>query len=150
MAQTTNPQSTKKKQDEFTLNTIIGPDSFVRGAIEASGFTRVDGNVKGNLHAKGRVVVGESARMRSSITGTCVTIGGVVDGNILASERLIVLPSALIIGDITTRRIEAAEGCLIHGRVRVCQNEDSWERAKLEYRDKRQAEPAPSPYALRN
>jgi cytoskeletal protein CcmA (bactofilin family) len=128
-----------KKQHEFTINTIIGPGSFVRGDIESGGFTRVDGNVKGNLHAGGRVVVGAGARMRSSITGTTVTIGGVVDGNVLASERLTVLASAMIIGDITTRRIEADEGCLIHGRVRVCQTEESWERAKGEFRDKRQA-----------
>ena len=127
-----------RKPGEFSINTIIGPNSLVRGDIEASGFTRVDGNVKGNLNAKGRVVIGESARMRSSITGTNITIGGVVDGNILASERLIVLSSALIIGDIVTRRIEAGEGCMIHGRVRVCQSEESWERAKSEFRNKRQ------------
>ncbi|GHV85426.1 cell shape determination protein CcmA [Spirochaetia bacterium] len=126
-----------EKQGEFALNTIVGPGSFVRGDIDSGGFTRIDGSVKGNLRAAGRVVVGESARMRSSITGTNVTIGGVVDGNILASERLIVLPTALIIGDITTRRIEAAEGCLIHGKVRVCQTEENWERAKAEFRDKR-------------
>jgi cytoskeletal protein CcmA (bactofilin family) len=126
-----------KKSAEFAVNTIVGPDSFIQGNIESGGFTRVDGSVKGNLYAQGRVVVGEKARMRSSIKGTIVTIGGVVDGNILASERLIVLSSALILGDITTRRIEASEGCLIHGRVRVCQTEESWERALSEYRDKR-------------
>ena len=126
-----------KNKGEFAVNTIIGPGSFVRGDVESGGFTRVDGSVKGNLHARGRVVVGEGARMRSSITGTTVTIGGVVDGNVLASERLTVLASAMIIGDITTRRIEADEGCLIHGKVRVCQTEESWERARSEYRDKR-------------
>ena len=131
--------SGEKIQGKFAINTIIGPGSRVQGNIEAPGFTRVDGNVKGNLHAQGRVVVGESARMRSSITGTTIIIGGVVDGNILATERLIVLPTALIIGDIITRRIEAGEGCMIHGKVRVCQSEEIWDRAKSEYRDKRQA-----------
>ena len=148
MATTTQPKLLNKKQGEFSVNTIIGSGSFVRGDVEAPGFTRVDGNVKGNIHAQGRVVVGEGARMRSSITGTCITIGGVVDGNILASERLIVLPTALIIGDIITRRIEAGEGCLIHGRVRVCQNDDIWERTKSEFRDKRQT--SLSSYSQRN
>ena len=149
MARILKHKSPQKKQGEFSVNTIIGPDSFVRGDIEASGFTRVDGNVKGNLRAKGRIVIGESARMRSSITGTSITVGGVVDGNILASERLIVLQSALIIGDIYTRRIEADEGCIIHGKVRVCQSEDTWERAKSEFREKRQVLAA-SLYSPRN
>jgi cytoskeletal protein CcmA (bactofilin family) len=133
-------RSRTNSKDEFSINTIIGPGSSVSGDLSSGGFTRVDGFLRGNLHAKGRVVVGEKARMRSSITGTVVTVGGVVDGNILASERLVVLPTALILGDITTRRIEAGEGCLIHGRVRVCQDEDSWSRASAEYRDKRHSQ----------
>ena len=143
MAKAVKSRKQQKKQGEFAINTIIGPGSFVRGDIEAPGFTRVDGNVKGNIHSKGRVVIGESARMRSSITGTSITIGGVVDGNILATERLIVLSSALIIGDIITRRIEAGEGCLIHGKVRVCKNDDIWERTKSEFRDKKQSAASP-------
>jgi cytoskeletal protein CcmA (bactofilin family) len=73
--------------------------------------------------------------MKSSITGTFITIGGVVYGNILASERLIILSTALIRGDIITRRIEANEGCLIHGRVKVCQTDESWNSAVNDYRD---------------
>jgi cytoskeletal protein CcmA (bactofilin family) len=133
-------RSRSKSKEDFSINTIIGSGSSVSGDVSSGGFTRVDGFLRGNLHAKGRVVVGEKARMRSSITGTVVTVGGVVDGNILASERLVVLPTALILGDITTRRMEAGEGCLIHGRVRVCQDEDSWNRASGEYRDKRHSQ----------
>jgi cytoskeletal protein CcmA (bactofilin family) len=132
-----SPRAKVKKREEFAINTIIGPNSFFRGDLESGGFTRVDGGMRGNLHAKGRVVVGEKARMRSSITGTTITIGGVVDGNILAAERLVVLPTAMILGDIITRRIEVKEGCLVHGRVRVCQTEETWNRVSAEYRDKR-------------
>jgi cytoskeletal protein CcmA (bactofilin family) len=132
-----SPGAKAKKRVEFAINTIVGPGSFIKGDVESGGFTRVDGSVKGNLHAKGRVVVGEKARMKSSITGTTVTVGGVVAGNILASERLIVLSTAVILGDITTRRIEVNEGSLVHGKVRVCQTEDTWTRASSEYRDKR-------------
>jgi len=127
----------QKKDTGFAINTIIGPGSFVRGDIDSGGFARIDGSVKGNLRARGRVVVGANARMRSSITGTSVTIGGVVDGNVLASERLVVLSSAIILGDIITRRIEVNEGCLIHGKVKVCQTQESWERAKSDYKEKR-------------
>jgi cytoskeletal protein CcmA (bactofilin family) len=141
MAHTTTKQA---KDAEFAINTIVGPNSFVRGDIAAAGFTRVDGSLKGNLHAKGRVVIGANARMKSSITGTNVTIGGIVDGNVLASERLIVLASAIILGDITTRRIEVNEGCLIHGRVKVCQTQESWDRARAEYKDKRSGSSNPA------
>ena len=123
------------KHEDFSINTIIGPGTSVSGNIESGGFTRVDGNVLGDVKARGRVVVGERARMKSNISGTSVTVGGVVFGNVLASERLLVLATGLVMGDIITRRIQADEGCLIHGRVRVCRTEEAWNRALSEFRD---------------
>ena len=123
------------KREDFSINTIIGPGTNVSGDIESGGFTRVDGNVLGDVKARGRVVIGERARMKSNVSGTFVTVGGVVFGNVLASERLIVLATGLVMGDIITRRIQADEGCLIHGRVRVCQTDEAWNRAIAEFRD---------------
>jgi cytoskeletal protein CcmA (bactofilin family) len=122
-------------KSDFSINTIIGPGTSVSGDVESGGFTRVDGNVQGNVKAKGRVVIGERARMKSNISGTSITVGGVVFGNVLASERLVVLATGLVMGDIITRRIQAEEGCLIHGRVKVCQSEEVWNQAISEYRD---------------
>ena len=123
------------KHEDFSINTIVGPGTSVSGDIESAGFTRVDGNVLGDVKARGRVVIGERARMKSNISGTFVTVGGVVFGNVLASERLVVLATGLVMGDIITRRIQADEGCLIHGQVRVCRTEEAWNRALSEYRD---------------
>jgi cytoskeletal protein CcmA (bactofilin family) len=123
------------KHEDFSINTIIGPNTRLNGDIETGGFTRVDGSVQGNLTARGRVVVGEKARLKSNISGTTITIGGVVYGNVLASERLIILSTALVMGDIITRRIQADEGCLIHGKVSVCTSEEGWKKALSEYRD---------------
>jgi len=123
------------KNEDFSINTIIGPGTSVSGNIESGGFTRVDGNVQGDVKARGRVVIGERARMKSNVSGTSVTVGGVVFGNVLASERLIILATGLVMGDIITRRIQADEGCLIHGKVRVCRTEEAWNRAISEFRD---------------
>jgi cytoskeletal protein CcmA (bactofilin family) len=120
---------------DFSINTIIGVNTSVSGDLETGGFTRVDGNVRGNVTVKGRVVIGEAARMKGNVIGTAITIGGVVYGNVLASEGLVILSSALIMGDIITRRIQANEGCLIHGKIVVCSTEESWTKAVSEYRD---------------
>jgi cytoskeletal protein CcmA (bactofilin family) len=122
------------KQD-FVLNTIIGPSSSVVGDVESAGFTRIDGSLLGNLKAKGRVIIGEKARMKSDVIGTAVTIGGVVYGNVIASERLVILASGLVLGDIITRRIQADDGCLIHGKVYVCTSDKQWDKTIAEYQD---------------
>jgi cytoskeletal protein CcmA (bactofilin family) len=123
------------KHEDFSINTIIGPNTSVAGDIEASGFTRIDGSIRGDVTAKGRVVIGEKARMKSNVSGTAITIGGVVCGNIIASESLVVLSTALVLGDIITRRIQVDEGCLIHGKILVCPEEESWKRALSEHQD---------------
>lgn len=120
---------------DFSINTIIGQGSSVQGDIEAGGFTRVDGNIRGDLHVRGRIVVGENARLESSINGTSITIGGVVRGNVIASERLIILSTGLVLGDIITRRIQADDGCLIHGKIVICKDDEKWSAVMAEYDD---------------
>jgi cytoskeletal protein CcmA (bactofilin family) len=123
------------KYDDFSINTIVGPNTSLKGDIETGGFTRIDGSITGNVNARGRVVIGERARMKGNVSGTAITIGGVVCGNVIAEESLVILSTALVLGDIITRRIQADDGCLIHGRVMVCPDGDSWSHAVSEYRD---------------
>jgi cytoskeletal protein CcmA (bactofilin family) len=123
------------KYEAFSINTIIGPNTSLKGNIETGGFTRIDGSIIGNVNARGRVVIGERARMKGNVSGTAITIGGVVCGNVIAAEALVILSTALVLGDVITRRIQADDGCLIHGKVLVCPDEESWAHAVSEYRD---------------
>ena len=123
------------KSGDFSINTIIGPGSDFSGNIKTGGFTRIDGNIRGNVKAKGRVVIGERARVKGNVTGTNVTIGGVVYGNIISDGHLVILSTAVIIGDIITRRIQADDGSFINGRVVVCLNDESWIKTTSEYQD---------------
>jgi cytoskeletal protein CcmA (bactofilin family) len=123
------------KINDFSINTIIGPNSDLNGDIETGGFTRIDGSIRGNVKARGRVIIGERARMKGNVTGTNMTIGGVVCGNIIADGHLVILSTAVVIGDIITRRIQADDGSFINGRVAVCPNDESWIKTTSEHRD---------------
>jgi cytoskeletal protein CcmA (bactofilin family) len=123
--------------NDLSINTIVGQGSVFNGDIEAAGFVRVDGTVRGDVGARGRVVIGERARMESDIVGTSVIIGGAVKGNVFASERVVVLATGLVFGDIITRRIQADDGVLIQGRIIVCGEHGDYEARVAEYRDER-------------
>jgi len=125
------PQDTR----DFSINTIIGPNTNLTGDIISGGFTRIDGSIRGSVRAKGRVVIGERARMKGNVSGTSITIGGVVIGNIVADGHLVILSTAVVIGDIITRRIQADDGCFVNGRVAVCPNDDVWAKTMSEYGD---------------
>ena len=120
---------------DYSINTIIGPNTSLTGDIEAGGFTRVDGSVRGEIRARGRVIIGERARIKGNVSGTNITIGGVVCGNIIADGALVILSTAVVIGELISRRIQADDGCFINGKVTVCPSEESWKKTTSEHRD---------------
>ncbi len=124
-------------RDDLISNTIISTGTVVNGDITAPGFVRVDGSLKGSLHTQGPVIIGAKARMKSDITGTNITVGGVVKGNIIASERVTVLSTGLVLGDIITKQIQADSGCLIHGKIVVCRSDEQWNTTIRAYKDAR-------------
>lgn len=125
----------RDKSGDFSINTIIGPNTDLNGDLRTGGFTRIDGYIRGNVRAKGRVVIGELARVKGNVSGTNITIGGVVCGNVIADGHFIILSTAVVIGDIVARRIQADEGSFINGKVVVCVNDESWTRTASEYKD---------------
>lgn len=126
---------TQDRNSDFSINTIIGPNTELTGDIETGGFTRIDGSIRGHVRAKGRVVLGERARMKGNVTGTNITIGGVVIGNVISDGHLVILSTAIVIGNIITRRIQADDGCFVNGRVAVCSTDEKWAKTASEYRD---------------
>ena len=122
-------------REDLSINSIVGPGTSVVGDIDAVGFVRVDGALRGNLKTKGRIVIGEKARIRGDVTGTAVTVGGVVQGSVVARDRIIVLSGAILLGDVVTRCIQADEGCLIHGKIIACGPEADWNATLSAYQD---------------
>jgi len=123
------------RSNDFSINTIIGPNTNLTGDVDAGGFIRVDGSIRGDVKAKGRVVIGERARLKGNVTGTNITIGGVVYGNIISDGHLVILSTAIVIGDIITRRIQADDGCFINGSVAVCHTDERWLKTMSEHHD---------------
>ena len=124
-----------QETSDFSINTIIGLNSTFTGDLETGGFTRIDGSIRGDVRVKGRVVIGERARMKGNVSGTNITVGGVVCGNIISDGHLVILSTAVVIGDIITRRIQADDGCFVNGRVAVCDNDERWQKTMSEHRD---------------
>ena len=63
--------------------------------------------------------VGPNGRVNANILAKNVTIGGTLDGNIQASERTEMRKTALVNGDVQTRRIAIEEGAYFKGRLEI-------------------------------
>jgi cytoskeletal protein CcmA (bactofilin family) len=119
------------------INTIIGPGTVMEGSFNFAGFTRIDGHLRGDVDASGQIVIGETARLVSNMAAESITIGGVVRGDVLASESIVVLSTGIVLGDCVTGRIKADEGCVIHGKITICPDRDRWNAAVGEHKDRK-------------
>ena len=97
------------------LETVLGPDSTVKGEMVVRGTIRIDGYLEGDIQAD-RVIVGETGRSRGNVKTRAVVVGGRVDGNIESSEIVELKDKAQVVGEICTAKLSISEGALFEGQ----------------------------------
>jgi len=98
----------------------IGRSVFIRGELSGSEDIYVDGQVEGNIQLSGNsLTVGPNGRIRANITAKNVMVSGSVEGNIDAGERTDMRKSAVVKGDVRTRRIAIEEGAYFTGKLEI-------------------------------
>ncbi|MFP4329481.1 MAG: bactofilin family protein [Alkalispirochaetaceae bacterium] len=105
--------------DDALVNSIVGHGTHFRGHLELSGLLRIDGDFSGSIKTGGKVIIGRGGRADCSIDAHTVVIGGVVRGNVYASDKVIALESAIIIGNIYAARLIAEDGVLIDAGLMI-------------------------------
>ena len=123
--------------DDISFNTMVGPGAFITGDLKLEGFTRVDGDIYGNLETTGKLIVGENARIRGSLTAKSVIVIGIVEGDILAPEGVHLFSSAVVLGDVISRKVKADENVVIEGYCISIENPQEFEEAKKRWLDMR-------------
>jgi len=77
---------------------------------------RINGTFEGNLETRGNLTIASTAIVTADIMGDNVIIDGRVKGKIIAKERLTLLPSAIVEGEIYPAKLNVAEGAVLEGR----------------------------------
>lgn len=112
--------SGNKKQTE-KLDTLIGPQTELRGDLVFVGGLHIDGNVKGNIHARNdgvtSLVLSDRGTVEGEIRVPHVVINGLVVGDIYATESIELEAKARITGDVYYNRLEVAMGAEVNGNL---------------------------------
>lgn len=119
--------------DDISINTIIGKGSAISGNMKVNGFIRIDGDIDGSLETDGNVIVGENARIRGDLTAKSVIIGGIIKGNIKATESVKILSDAAVIGDVLSHKVQIDGSAIIHGHCISIKDDSEYSRASGEY-----------------
>jgi cytoskeletal protein CcmA (bactofilin family) len=98
---------------------IIANGTFFVGNINTSGDCRIDGNVKGNIHSKGKIIIGESGSVEGDIVCNIIDIEGAVKANIHAAEQLSLRSTATLTGNVIVKKIAIEMGANFEGNCRM-------------------------------
>jgi cytoskeletal protein CcmA (bactofilin family) len=108
----------RRKTDQIPFS-IIASDMTVIGDLETEGVVRVEGRVRGTVRVGAQVLVSQGAVIEGDLHTQEAVIAGQVSGAIHARERVELLATAMVAGDILTPRISIIEGAQITGEVKM-------------------------------
>jgi cytoskeletal protein CcmA (bactofilin family) len=103
------------EMENHTIN-LIGSGTVIEGNITSTGDIRIDGNLKGNLSTKGKVIVGDTGKVNGEINCRNLEIEGILDGRVIVSELLSFRSKSKISGDITTAKLAIEPGAVFTGK----------------------------------
>ncbi len=89
--------------------------SKISGKLSFDGPTRIDGQVDGEITGKDSLMIGESAVVTAQIRAAAIIVAGKVSGDIIATQRIEIRPSAKVIGNLTAPVLVVHEGALFEG-----------------------------------
>ncbi len=98
---------------------VIAAGSRWKGSLNISDSVRVDGQLSGDIEAKGTVHIAEGAMVEAKVKAAFVVICGSFKGEVRCLERLELLPKSKVQGELVTKVLNVHEGATIDGSIRM-------------------------------
>ena len=111
----------RKQKRHHAVDTLISIDVKIKGDVHFSGGLHVNGIVQGNVSAdpdsEASLSLTDGATIDGGVTVPYVLLHGIVKGDVFANKRVILGPTARVIGNVYYNLIEMAIGAEINGKL---------------------------------
>jgi cytoskeletal protein CcmA (bactofilin family) len=108
---------------------IIASDITIEGKIDGAGHVRLAGRFKGDVHIQGDLTVEAGAKLTGSVRANSVAIAGEVEGNIESAQRVELLDTGVLNGDLKAGTLTVAAGSRMRGRAEFGWSEEQSSRS---------------------
>lgn len=95
--------------------TLLAKGVLLKGEIHVDGTVRIDGRLDGVIQTKGQVIIGEDGLVQGMITAGTVISSGRIKAKVTAMERVQLLKTATLIGEVHTPLFIMEEGAKMQG-----------------------------------
>ncbi len=103
------------KTEMTTELNLIAAGTVFEGKLRTPGSIRIDGRVVGEITATNNISVGGTGDIEGNLSAKNITIGGKVQGSVVAQEKLVFEAKSVVRGDIHASKLVIDEGAVFDG-----------------------------------
>lgn len=96
---------------------LIASDLTIEGKIQGTGHVRIAGQFKGDVNVEGDLTIEKGAKLTGGVRASKVTVAGELEGNIESAQRVELLSSGVIVGDLKAEALTVAAGSRMKGQI---------------------------------
>ena len=97
--------------------TFIGSNLTIDGTVSGSEPVLIEGTVRGKINLTGDLRIGTKGRVEATVHAKNVTVEGKLTGDLSADDKVELVASATVDGNIKAPKIIVAEGARFRGSV---------------------------------
>ena len=99
--------------------TYVAASTTIVGTVTGKGSYVFCGTVEGDCDIDGPLTLAAGGRWKGTLKATDIVVAGVVEGDVIAKQRVEILGTARITGSLAGNSIAVAEGAIIAGEIKV-------------------------------
>jgi cytoskeletal protein CcmA (bactofilin family) len=101
------------------INAFLGVGTAYKGKLDFTGAVRIDGVFEGDVESEGTLVVGREAVITGTVRVGQLVLGGRMEGEVVAKERIVIHKTANFKGSMSTPALSVEEGAMLEGNVNM-------------------------------
>ena len=98
---------------------VIAQGTSITGKFAATEDVRLDGVIEGDLKCDKRLVMGETGRVKGTITAEDAIIMGTIEGELIVTNTIHLKSTAKIEGNIKSKSMTVDDGAIYSGECNV-------------------------------
>lgn len=112
----TDSESIARDIKEGRLSGFVGHGTVLTGETNFQMMLRVDGHLTGSVTSDGgTLIVGTNGQVDANVSVGVATVNGVINGDVIATEKIQLGRTARVMGNIATPRLVIEEGAVFEG-----------------------------------
>ena len=132
----TESETTAREIKDGTLSGFVGSGTTITGECSFKSMLRVDGRFSGRVTSKtGTLIVGAGGQVDANIEVAVCTVHGIVNGDIIAGERIELGRASKLNGNIQTPSLVVEPGAVFEGSSKMVQMMTASDKPKVERKE---------------